>query len=203
MRIEVKDICFSYNKKAPLLHNVNLSIEAGEKVALVGPSGCGKSTLSQIMAGNIKPGSGEVLLDGKPLPHKGFCPIQMIYQHPEKAINPRWKMYKTLNEAWQPDDEFLHELGIEKAWLTRYPAELSGGEMQRFCIARALAPKTQFIIADEISTMLDVITQAQVWNLLLKVLNERRIGLIAITHSPELAERICDRVIDFNTINNV
>ena len=122
MRIEVKDICFSYNKKTPLLHNVNLSIEAGEKVALVGPSGCGKSTLSQIMAGNIKPGSGEVLLDGKPLPHKGFCPIQMIYQHPEKAINPRWKMYRTLNEAWQPDEEFLHDLGIEKAWLTRYPA---------------------------------------------------------------------------------
>ena len=89
MRIEVKDICFRYNKKTPLLHNVNLSIEAGEKVALVGPSGCGKSTLSQIMAGNIKPGSGEVLLDGKPLPHKGFCPIQMIYQHPEKAINPQ------------------------------------------------------------------------------------------------------------------
>ena len=96
MRIEVKDICFSYNKKTPLLHNVNLSIEPGEKVALVGPSGCGKSTLSQIMAGNIKPSSGEVLLDGKPLPHKGFCPIQMIYQHPEKAINPRWKMYRTL-----------------------------------------------------------------------------------------------------------
>ena len=112
-------------------------------------------------------------------------------------------MYRTLNEAWQPDDEFLHEPGIEKAWLTRYPAELSGGEMQRFCIARALAPETQFIIADEISTMLDVITQAQVWNLLLKVLNERRIGLIAITHSPELAERVCDRVIDFSTINNV
>ena len=129
------------------------------------------------------------------------CDLLAVCRH--RLLNPRWKMYRTLNEAWQPDDEFLHELGIEKAWLTRYPAELSGGEMQRFCIARALAPETQFIIADEISTMLDVITQAQVWNLLLKVLNERRIGLIAITHSPELAERVCDRVIDFSTINNV
>ena len=129
------------------------------------------------------------------------CDLLAVCRH--RLLNPRWKMYRTLNEAWQPDDEFLHELGIEKAWLTRYPAELSGGEMQRFCIARALAPETQFIIADEISTMLDVITQAQVWNLLLKVLNERKIGLIAITHSPELAERVCDRVIDFSTINNV
>ncbi len=203
MRIEVKNICFRYEKKTPLLNNVNLTIEAGERVALVGPSGCGKSTISQILAGNIKPSSGEILIDGKPLPRKGFCPIQMIYQHPEKAINPRWKLRKTLTEAWEPDDSILRELGIEPAWLNRYPAELSGGEMQRFCIARALAPQTKFIIADEISTMLDVITQAQVWQLLLKVLKERGIGLIAITHSPELAKRICDRVIDFNEINHL
>ena len=203
MRIEVKDICFRYNKKTPLLDHINLTIEAGEKVALVGPSGCGKSTLSQIIAGNLKPTAGEILVDGKPLPRKGFCPIQMIYQHPEKAINPRWKLGKTLTEAWEPDEAFLHELGIERAWLNRYPAELSGGEMQRFCIARALAPETKFIIADEISTMLDVITQAQVWELLLKVLKERGIGLIAITHSLELAERICDRVIDFSEINHL
>ena len=203
MRIEVKDLCFRYEKKTPLLEHVNLTVESGERVALVGPSGCGKSTLSQILAGNFRPASGQVLLDGKPLPRKGFCPIQMIYQHPEKAINPRWKLGKTLTEAWEPDEAFLRELGIEPAWLDRYPAELSGGEMQRFCIARALAPQTQFIIADEISTMLDVITQAQVWQLLLKVLKERRIGLIAITHSPELAKRVCERVIDFQEINRL
>ena len=181
MRIEVKDICFRYDKKTPLLNNVNLTIEAGEKVALVGPSGCGKSTLSQIIAGNLKPSSGEILLDGKPLPRKGFCPIQMIYQHPEKAINPRWKLHKTLTEAWEPDEQFLQELGIEQAWLNRYPTELSGGEMQRFCIARALAPQTEFIIADEISTMLDVITQAQIWNVVLDEAKKRSMGIIAVT----------------------
>ena len=194
--------CF-YNRKTSLLNNINLNIEDGERVAFVGPSGCGKSTLAQILAGNIKPSSGDILIDGKPLSRKGFCPIQLIYQHPEKAINPRWKLRKTLTEAWEPDDEFLDALGIEPAWLNRYPAELSGGEMQRFCIARALAPQTKFIIADEISTMLDVITQAQVWELLLKVLKDRGVGLIAITHSPELAERICNRVVEFNKINHV
>jgi len=203
MLIEIKNLCFRYKRNTPLLNNVNLTIEDGERVALVGPSGCGKSTLAQILAGNMKPSSGEILLDGKPLPKKGFNPVQLIYQHPEKAINPLWKLNRTLTEAWEPDDSFLKMLGIEKAWLTRYPAELSGGEMQRFCIARALAPQTQFLIADEISTMLDVITQAQVWELLLKVLETRKIGLLSITHSPELAERVCTRVIDFETINQL
>ena len=202
MRIEVKDLSFQYDKKHPLLKNINLQIEPGERIALVGPSGCGKSTLAQIIAGNIKPKKGQILFDGNPISYKGYCPVQLIYQHPEKAINPRWRLGKTLTEAWNPDEEILDALGIERAWLTRYPAELSGGEMQRFCIARALAPQTQFLIADEISTMLDVITQAQVWDLLLKVIDQRRLGLIAITHSPELAQRICTRVIDFRDINH-
>ena len=203
MRIEIKDLSFRYNKRQPLLDHINLTIADGERVALVGPSGCGKSTLVQILAGNIKPTSGQVLVDGQPLPRRGFCPIQLIYQHPEKAINPRWKLGKTLTEAWEPDDGILDALGIERAWLNRYPAELSGGEMQRFCIARALAPQTRFVIADEISTMLDVITQAQIWELLLKVLEQRKIGLLAITHSPELAERVCGRLIDFNGISGL
>ena len=201
MRIEVQNLSFQYNKRQTLLNNINLVIESTDRVALVGPSGCGKSTLAQILAGNIKPTSGQILIDGQPLSRRGFCPIQLIYQHPEKAINPRWKLGKTLTEAWEPDDAILDALGIERAWLSRYPAELSGGEMQRFCIARALAPQTRFVIADEISTMLDVITQAQIWELLLRILEQRDIGLLAITHSPELAERVCNKVIEFSSIN--
>lgn len=199
MRIEMKDIGFAYEKNKLILEHFNLSVESGERVALVGPSGCGKSTAAQILAGNLLPRSGQVLVDGEPLNRKGFCPIQLIYQHPEKAIDPRWKLGRTLREAWSPDDALLDDLGIERAWLNRYPAELSGGEMQRFCIARALAPETRFLIADEISTMLDVVTQAQVWNLLLKIVAQRNLGLITITHSPELAKRICSRVIEFRS----
>ena len=89
----------------------------------------------------------------------------MIYQHPEKAVNPRWKLKKTVTEAWEPDDALLRELRINKdLWYSRWPNELSGGELQRFCVARVLGPKTEFIIADEMSTMLDAITQAQIWN---------------------------------------
>lgn len=200
MLLEAKNITFSYTKKRKILDNVSLSIDAGERVALVGSSGCGKSTFSQIIAGYQKPDSGAVTFEGKPLPKHGYCPIQLIYQHPERAINPRWKLGRTLIEAWSPDDEFLKDMGIEKAWLTRYPAELSGGEMQRFCIARAMGPQTKFVIADEMSTMLDVITQAQIWELMLKIVEKRNMGMLVVTHNPALAERICTRVVEFDKL---
>jgi peptide/nickel transport system ATP-binding protein len=200
MPLEVRDVSFGYDRRHLVLNEVNLTIATGERVALIGPSGCGKSTLAQVLAGNMEPRSGTVLFDGKPLPKKGFCPVQLIYQHPEKAINPRRKLGKTLTEAWQPDDDFLASMGIEKAWLERYPAELSGGEMQRFCIARALAPQTRFIIADEMSTMLDVVAQAQLWELLLGIVEERGFGLLAVTHNRELAERVCSRIVEFSDI---
>ncbi|MDR2558536.1 MAG: ATP-binding cassette domain-containing protein [Oscillospiraceae bacterium] len=197
MLIEAKNIRFGYSRAKPVLDGISLALETDERVALIGPSGCGKSTLAQIIAGYLKPWSGEVLLDGKAIPRKGFNPVQLIYQHPEKAVNPRWKLGKTLTEAWTPDREFLEEAEISPEWLDRYPAELSGGEIQRFCIARSLAPQTRFLIADEISTMLDVITQAQIWELILKQAERRNLGLLVITHNPELAERICTRVLKF------
>lgn len=161
MQLEAKKISFRYQKNSPwILKDVDLTVQAGERVALLGPSGYGKSTLAKILAGYENPVKGEVFWDGAPLPKKGFCPVQMIGQHPEKAVNPRWKMARIVNEGWQADEETLRELGIEKAWMKRWPSELSGGELQRFCIARALEPKTKFLICDEISTMLDVITQA-------------------------------------------
>lgn len=203
MPVELKNVTYGYSKKRPVIKDVSLAVNEGERVAMIGPSGCGKSTTAQIMAGNLRPDAGQVLLDGAPLPKKGYCPVQLIHQHPETAVDPRWKLGQTLTEAWNPDRELLDALGIEPAWLSRYPTELSGGEMQRFCIARALAPQTRFIIADEISAMLDVVTQAQVWGLLLQAVEKRRLGLLVITHSPALAERICSRTVDFTRINHM
>jgi peptide/nickel transport system ATP-binding protein len=200
MLLEAKNIKFGYKKSTPVLNGVSLSVDAGERIALVGPSGCGKSTLSQILAGYMNPDSGNVLFDGKPLPKRGYCPVQLIYQHPEKAINPRWKLRNTLTEAWTPDSDFIDEMGIAPEWLDRYPTELSGGELQRFCVARALGPQTRFVIADEMSTMLDVITQAQIWELMLKTVERRNLGMLAVTHSLELAERICNRVVMFSDL---
>ena len=90
----------------------------------------------------------------------------------------------------------MEGLGIERDWLNRYPAELSGGELQRFCIARALGEKTKFLLADEISTMLDLITQSQIWNFLLEEVKCRKMGLLVVSHSGELLERVCTRIVD-------
>lgn len=202
MLLEARNISFRYGDKGPwILRHVNLKIEEGERVGLVGTSGYGKSTLVRIMAGYLIPTEGEVLLDGRPLEKKGVSPVQLIYQHPEKAINPRWKMKKVLEESGMFRTEVMEALGIEKDWLERYPRELSGGELQRFCVARSLFEGTHFLLADEMSTMLDVITQAQIWNLMLEEVEKREIGLLAVTHNMALAERICTRNINLAEIN--
>ncbi len=149
-----------------------------------------------LLAGYLEPQKGEVLLDGHSIPKKGICPVQLIYQHPEKAINPRWKLKKVLEESGIIDEKVLEAFGIEKAWLNRYPRELSGGELQRFCVARALMSGADYLICDEISTMLDVITQAQIWNVILDEAYRRNMGLIVVTHNEHLAKRIATKIID-------
>lgn len=203
VRFEVKDAGYYYEKNHWVLRHVDLSVESGERVGLIAPSGYGKSTLSKIIAGYLQPREGSVTLDGTPMPTKGYRPVQMIYQHPEKAVDPYWTMNRILREGWNPPDDFLTEMGIEQEWLTRHPTELSGGEMQRFCIARALGPETKFLLCDEISTMLDTITQAQIWQLILDQAEKRNLGLLVITHNAYLAERICTRTEDLTQLNRV
>ena len=203
MLLEAKNISFRYPKGPWILKDVTLSVGEGERVGLVGPSGYGKSTLSKILAGYIKPAAGKVLLDGRELQAEGYTPVQLIYQHPEKAINPLWRMKDILNEGWVPDQFTLDAMGIEPGWLERWPSELSGGEMQRFCISRVLGPKTRFLIADEMSTMLDVITQAQIWELMLRIVEERRMGLIVVTHNKALAQKVCTRIISLPELNKL
>lgn len=203
MQIEGKNLSFRYHPKLPwILKEVSLTVKEGERVGLVGPSGYGKSTLVRLLAGYLEPEEGEILLDGKPLPRKGISPVQLIYQHPEKAINPRWKMKKVLQESGMFRQEVMDSLGIEKDWLERYPRELSGGELQRFCVARSLFSGTHFLFADEMSTMLDVITQAQIWNLMLREVESRNLGLLMVTHNMELAKKVCTRTIHLEEINH-
>ena len=197
MQLEARNISFRYNDRSPwILKDVSLNVQTGERVGLLGPSGRGKSTLIKLMAGYLKPIEGEILLDGKPLPVKGTSPVQLIYQHPEKAINPRLKMKKVLQESGMYKEEIMNRLGIEKDWLERYPRELSGGELQRFCVARSLFVGTQMLLADEISTMLDVITQAQIWNFLIEETEARNIGMVVVSHNRELLKKVCTGIVE-------
>ena len=208
--LEARGITFAYPGKAPIYQGLDFSIEPGERVALQAPSGFGKTTLCRMLAGYLQPTAGQILLDGNPLPKRGICPVQLVWQHPEKAVDPRMRMATMLAEAGvghkrlrslsddalsQTHRELLGRLGIREKWLTRFPHELSGGELQRFCIARALAARPRYLIADEISTMLDALTQAQIWHVLLEESAAQNMGVILVSHSPSLTERVATRTV--------
>ena len=202
MLFEAKNISFRYDEKSPwIFKDISLKINSGERVGLIAPSGYGKSTLAKVLAGYEKASSGSITIDSNAIPNKGYCPVQLIFQHPELSVNPRWKMDRILNEAGEVSEAVLEKLGIHKQWLTRWPSELSGGELQRFCIARVLNDRTRFLICDEITTMLDAITQAQIWEVLMEISKSKNMGMLVITHNSHIVERVCDRVIDLAEIN--
>jgi len=203
MNLNANNISFAYKKNKPILKDINISIPDNKVIGLMGDSGTGKSTLCKIMSGYIHNYSGSVTLNDEPIKTKDFYPVQLIFQHPEKTMNPKWKMSKVLEESWNPPQELKDIFGLKDAWMRRWPSELSGGELQRFSILRAINPKSKFIIADEISTMLDAVTQVQIWDSLLDYCKKNQIGILAVSHDNDLLEVICDDIVLFDDINNV
>ena len=197
MILEAKNVTFYYRgrKKSPVLEDYSISVGSEERVGLKAPSGRGKTTLCRLLAGYEKPQAGEVLLDGKPTAsYRGACPVQMVWQHPETVVDPLLRLGETLAEAGGADEHIRRKLHIEEGWMSRFPSELSGGELQRFCLARALHPETKFLLCDEISAMLDLATQAQIWNFLLEEAERRGLGMLVVSHSDALLEKVCTRI---------
>ncbi len=204
MELKGSNISYKYpSTNKYILKDIDICIDNSKITALVGDSGSGKSTLCKILSGYTQKFEGNVTLDGKELPKKEFCPVQLIFQHPEKVMNPKWKMNSVLEESWMPDNHLLEEFGIQKTWLTRFPQELSGGELQRFSVLRALNPKTQFLIADEMTTMLDAITQVQILKSVIEIVKKRNMGMLLVSHDMPLVETICDEIIYLKDINGI
>lgn len=198
MILETHNLTFYYRnrKKNPIIDRFELTISPGERVGLKGPSGRGKTTLCRLLAGYERPKKGEILLDGRPVgQYRGACPVQMVWQHPETVVDPLLRLRETLAEAGDIEEQMMEKLHIEKEWLERYPAELSGGELQRFCLARALRPETKILLCDEITAMLDLVTQAQIWEFLLEEAERRKMGMLVVSHSEALLEKVCTRII--------
>ncbi|MFQ4140478.1 ABC transporter ATP-binding protein [Nodosilinea sp. PGN35] len=183
---------FRYGAHLPwVVQERSLSVAPGQVVGLMAPSGYGKTTLGKLLAGYLAPTRGQITLDTQPLPPRGYCPVQLVFQNPELAVNPRWRIDRILREGHPPPLHYLDALGIHPGWLTRYPHELSGGELQRVAIARVLNRQTRYLIADEMTAMLDANTQALIWQVVLEFARQNQVGLIAISHDQPLLERLC------------
>ena len=193
--LDVKNFSYRYGMNAPVLQNISLHIADGERLALLGLSGRGKSTLALLLAGYLPLQEGSIALDGAALPKGGYNPIQLIYQHPEKAMDPRWKVKDSLREAWDVPDELLRAIGAEPDWLTRWPNELSGGQRQALTLLMATLVKPNLLLLDEHTAALDPKTAAKVLELTQQIVAEDQLTTLMITHNMKDALRYGNRLI--------
>ncbi|WIF71825.1 ATP-binding cassette domain-containing protein [Proteus vulgaris] len=177
-----------------LWRDLSFSLEAGERLGISAPSSTGKTTLGRVLAQWQAPSSGKILLNQKPLSTKGYCPIQLVPQHPDKCFNPFRTTGDSLRDAWTPDEIWFEKLRIKQEWLTRRPNELSGGELARIALLRALDPRTQILIADEVTAQLDAQIQADIWRVLIEESQKRPLSLIIFSHNKTLLEKVSTKV---------
>ncbi|WP_449159573.1 ABC transporter ATP-binding protein [Streptococcus sp.] len=199
--LECKDITVNYQGKTVLDH-CNLSIKKGEIVGIMGESGSGKSTLARVILGIEKPSQGQVLLDGKTYSIKeDGVRILVVFQDSFHAVNPRFTVREILLEALPKDfpidkvHTVLTEVGLPSEVLGKRARELSGGQLQRVCIARTLLLNPDIIIFDESLSGLDPKTQLQILQLLYKLHAKYQNTFIFIAHDEQLCQAICDRIL--------
>ena len=211
MPLQIDHVFFRYpGQEDWCLRDISLTVNKGKTVGLLGTSGSGKSTCGKVAAGLVKPAQGKILFHGKkfavlPRRDKNRTKIQMIFQHPEVSFNPRLTLASSMNGAYRLSGrkysfkalcDMVEFYGIYPGQLGRYPQQLSGGELQRLAIARALLYNPEVLILDEATTMLDVITQAQIMHMLTSLQEEKKLAYLLITHDRPLARIMCNEVFE-------
>jgi nickel transport system ATP-binding protein len=198
------------SERQNVLKNVSFECKNGECLGIIGESGSGKSTLGRLILGIEKPDCGNVLFEGKNVENRAvrLGNISAVFQDYKSSINPFSTVeeaimeplimkYKATKENENKIDHLLHQVGLNPSYRKRYPHELSGGEVQRVCIARAISTEPRCILLDEAISSLDVSVQTQVLELLKELKKIYNMSYVFITHDIQAAAFICERVIIF------
>jgi ABC-type glutathione transport system ATPase component len=210
--VDVRGLDVAYGGSR-VLRGVDLALEPGRTVGVVGESGSGKSTLAKVLVGEVRPLAGRVEVRGVDLSHASRSELaahrrhtQMIPQDPYSSLSPRRTIAQTLAEAIDPrrarvathEDQiasWLTRVGLIPAMMHRYPHEFSGGQRQRIAIARSLIIDPSFVIADEITSALDVSVQAQILDLLAEIKDSLGLTMMFISHNLAVVQRVSDDVV--------
>lgn len=183
--LEIEELSFGYKKDALLFDKFSLSLKKGEIKAIVGVSGAGKSTLFELIVGNLKPKSGRIVTSK----------ISEVFQDPYSSFHPSYSLLNQIKDVAKIDEIeiYLKKMKMDKALLLKLPHELSGGQLQRASILRAMLMKPSLLLLDEPTSALDNVIQLEVMSMLMENIGDT--GMLLITHDMELAKWCADEII--------
>lgn len=200
MLLTVENLHKSYpERNVKAVSGVSFSLDRGKTLGVVGESGSGKSTLAKLILGLERPDEGQIYFRGKKM--------QAVFQHPAQSLNPKMRVREILSEPFliqggydrrlieKKSVELLDSVELPAHYLNRFPRQLSGGECQRVAIARAICLFPELIVCDEPVSSLDLLVQAGILNLLLKLQKETSVSYLFISHDPAVVRHMSDAVL--------